>query len=353
MVRKAPSVSLCVPTYNGETYLRECLESALVQTHTDLEVLIVDDDSTDDTLAIVEEFRRRDARLVLHRNASNQGLVANWNRCVALAHGQWIKFLFQDDVLDRRCIERMLADEQGATPLVICRRQILCEGDVEDQDREKFLEFVRNNSIADMFPGRAAIGAEDFIEKFLRDPTHNWIGEPTAALIHRSAFERFGSFNQALVSLCDWEFFARVAVHAGLRLVDDQLATFRVHRLSTSGAQRATKAYRALYLDPIIIRHGMAYDEIYEPLRAQAVSRGESAILIQQLLYAARDARLYAEARAYDPVEPDSGPLVEWRETRQRYPKVDSVPHSYILDWAKRRARHLCSRGGASSTAQA
>lgn len=346
----SPSVSLCVPTYNGQTYLRECLESALAQTFTDIEVLIIDDASTDDTRSIVDEFKRRDPRLSFHRNTTNLGLVGNWNKCIALARGPWIKFLFQDDFLDRRCIERMLAVASEETLLVICRRNIVCERDVTDQDREQFLEFVRHNSIADKFSCRAAISAEAFREKFLQDPAHNWIGEPTASLIHRSAFDRFGYFNKALVSLCDWEFFARVAVNAGLRLINDSLATFRVHGRSMSGEQRATKAFRALYLDPLIIRHDMVYHEAYRSLREHAANIGGAGALTQELLYAVRDARLYAEKLAYDIVEPDAGPLKEWLRAQQEYPKMDSIPCSYVWDWIKRRGRRLLRHAAGLST---
>lgn len=337
----SPSVSLCVPTYNGQTYLRECLESAINQTFKDIEILVVDDASTDDTRSIVEEFKRRDPRLSFHRNTTNIGLVDNWNRCIALARGSWIKFLFQDDLLDQHCIERMLGVASEGSLLVICRRNIACELDVSDQDREEFLEFVRHNNIALKFPFRVAISAEEFREKFLQDPTHNWIGEPTAALIHRTAFDRFGYFNRGLVSLCDWEFFARVAVNAGLRLSDDYLATFRVHRHSMSGEQRAAKSFRALYLDPLIIRHDMVYHEAYRCLRTHVSHDESTAALTQELLYAVRDARLYAEKLAYDIVEPNSGPLEEWRRVQREFPKMDSIPCSYIWDWVKRRSRLL------------
>lgn len=341
-----------MPTYNGQTYLRDCLESALNQTFTDIEVLIVDDGSTDDTPSIIEEFRRDDGRVIVHKNEINLGLVGNWNRCVALAKGSWIKFLFQDDFLDRCCIERMLPGQGDEWPLVICRRDVVCEDDVADEDKAKFLEFVRDNSLAQRFPSRELISAEDFTDRFLQDPTHNWIGEPAAALIHRGVFDRVGNFNNALVSLCDWEFFARVAVHNGLRIVDDSLATFRVHGRSTSGQQRATQAYRALYIDPIIIRHDMTYHETYQPLRTRAAKFGGLDSLIQQLLYAVRDARLYAENRAYDPMHPDPQPLAEWFKARQQFPKMNIVPWTYTVNWAKRRGRQFLGLGSVSATRQ-
>src|SRR3990170_405399 len=87
-----PCVSVCIPTYNGGKYIRECIESILVQTYTDFEILIVDDKSFDETIEIAEEFARGDKRIRIVRNRQNLGLVKNWNKCVELAEGEWIKF---------------------------------------------------------------------------------------------------------------------------------------------------------------------------------------------------------------------------------------------------------------------
>src|ERR1700709_90296 len=93
-------LSVCIPVYNGERYLDECLRSVRDQTHADFEVVIVDDCSTDGTRDVVGHHAAQDERIRLSVNAHNRGLVGNWNRCLELASGEWIKFLFQDDVLD-------------------------------------------------------------------------------------------------------------------------------------------------------------------------------------------------------------------------------------------------------------
>src|SRR5438093_1026213 len=107
-VDRALMVSVCVPTYNGARFLSQCLDTALAQTWGDFELLIVDDRSTDDTYEIAAEYATRDGRIKLYQNDRNLGLAGNWNRCVQLSRGQWIKFLFQDDLLDVTCISRML-----------------------------------------------------------------------------------------------------------------------------------------------------------------------------------------------------------------------------------------------------
>src|SRR4051812_42885322 len=101
-------VSICIPTYNGEKYLKECFDSVLAQTYANTEVIVVDDGSTDGTFKILEEYASKDNRIKLVKNSANLGLVGNWNRCLEIATGEWIKFAFQDDVLNKNCIEKMI-----------------------------------------------------------------------------------------------------------------------------------------------------------------------------------------------------------------------------------------------------
>ena len=104
-----PIVSICIPTYNGAKYLRECLDTVLSQTFTDFEVLLVDDQSSDETLSIAQEYAAKDTRIYVKQNEQNLGLVGNWNCCIELAQGEWIKFVFQDDLIAPECLEKMLA----------------------------------------------------------------------------------------------------------------------------------------------------------------------------------------------------------------------------------------------------
>lgn len=77
-----------MPTYNGATYLKQALESALRQTFGDFELLVVDDNSTDGTLNIVREYAEHDSRIKVFHNQARLGLAKNWNHCLELASGE-------------------------------------------------------------------------------------------------------------------------------------------------------------------------------------------------------------------------------------------------------------------------
>lgn len=263
-----PVVSVCVPTYNGAAYLAECLDSILAQTFTDFEVLIVDDCSRDDTLAIAEQYARRDPRVRVLRNEHNLGLVGNWNRCVEIAQGEWIKFVFQDDLIAPTCLDRMLAVGRNGHLLVGCARDFIFDPGTRESDRDFYLwhEALLESLLTE------STTPEQFSEITLDDRHDNLLGEPTAVLLHRSVFTRFGPFNGLMVQIVDGEYWARVGTTVGVAFISDVLATFRVHPASTSTLNNMASAVRTR-LDTLIVRHEFAFNPVYAPLRAVARSR--------------------------------------------------------------------------------
>ena len=108
-------VSVIIPVYNDEKYLKQCVESVLTQTYTNLEIILVDDGSTDHTPEICEEYREKyDQIRVLHKK--NGGVGSSRNAGLALATGEYILFIDNDDWLEKHHIEELykLAKENNA-----------------------------------------------------------------------------------------------------------------------------------------------------------------------------------------------------------------------------------------------
>jgi len=95
---KQPTVSVVMPVYNGEPYLREAVESILRQTCTDFEFIIIDDGSTDRTWEILSSYAENDARIALHRNQENLKLIRTLNKGLTMARGKYIARQDADDV---------------------------------------------------------------------------------------------------------------------------------------------------------------------------------------------------------------------------------------------------------------
>lgn len=99
-------LSVIVPVYNTEKYLRQCLDSIVNQTYKDLEVIIVDDGSLDYSGAICDDYAKKDGRItVIHKK--NKGLADAWNDGIAQASGEWITFVDSDDWLELDYFESM------------------------------------------------------------------------------------------------------------------------------------------------------------------------------------------------------------------------------------------------------
>jgi len=209
-----PLVTICIPTYNHAHFLPTAIRSALAQSERDLELLVVDNCSTDDTEAVVAEFCRADSRLRYVRNETNLGLVGNLNRCLELARGGYVKYLLADDLLEPDCVRTMLA-AMASTPgvvLVACQRQLV---DME-------LMPIRVAGLRDrkgLLDGRRMIGYTLF--------NGNYIGEPTGTLFRKE--DALRGFSADFKRLVDVEMWFHLLEQGDLLYLDQPLVQVRQH----------------------------------------------------------------------------------------------------------------------------
>lgn len=107
-IRMTPKVSILIPVFNREGYITECIQSALDQSYTDFEIVVVDNASTDGTWEICQKFVAMDHRVRIFRNETNIGPVKNWKRCFDEAVGEYGKILFSDDLMTYDYLEKTL-----------------------------------------------------------------------------------------------------------------------------------------------------------------------------------------------------------------------------------------------------
>ncbi|RED48371.1 glycosyltransferase family 2 protein [Seonamhaeicola aphaedonensis] len=239
--KSTPLVSICIPTYNGETYIAKALESAIAQTYTNLEIVVSDDASTDNTLQIVATFKEKTAIPIKVYQHTPAGIGANWNHCVKQAQGNYIKFLFQDDVLEPHCIEIMmdLALKNPKVGLVYCKRSFLY-----NHLTSKIQEFVAyygnlHTYWQDIKVEQGVLHGKSYLKdrQFLNSPK-NKIGEPTAVLLKRACFDKVGYFNKALKQTLDCEFWYRVMKYYDMGFVNEALVKFRLHDAQASAINK-------------------------------------------------------------------------------------------------------------------
>jgi len=217
-------VSVIMPCYNAERFLREALESALLQTYPHTEIIVIDDGSTDRTAEIIRAYANR----VTAEFGPNRGASATRNRGTALAHGEFIQYLDADDVLPSDAIEHRIAAlrKSGA--------------DVAYSDWEKLIELERGvfevrekivRRIEDVHPLLHIALITDF-----------W-APPAAVTYRRTLVEKIGGWKEWLPIIQDARFLQDAALVGGRFVYSPGLGgQYRVHR-DTSLSRRGAAAF--------------------------------------------------------------------------------------------------------------
>lgn len=214
-----PKVSVCIPSYNNSDFLAEAIESVLTQQYDDFELLVIDDCSKDRTGDIAQKYEDSDSRIRFIVNPVNLGMVPNWNRCLELAQGTYIKYLFGDDLFSSPDTLRLMVEAMERTPgvvLVSCARTII---DEQSHAIDKISHFSDNFTAN----GREVI--RRCMRRITRD--HNLIGEPSAVMFRRDAAVR--GFDCRYRQLVDVEMWYHLLEKGKFVYLAEPLCSFRHH----------------------------------------------------------------------------------------------------------------------------
>jgi glycosyltransferase involved in cell wall biosynthesis len=227
-----------MPSYNYARYLRHAIESVLVQSYTDFEVIITDDCSTDESREILAEYERLDSRVVCILHKENRGVAGARNSAFAASSGAFIAMCDADDV--------WLPHKLHAQ--VDCFRRNSGAGLVH---ADATLIDPRGNltgqSFSSVFHGKRQRTAGILFDELCR---RNFLCVPTV-IVRREALEYAGGFDEQLRFLEDWVCWTTIARKYPFGYVDEPLAHYRIHDASLSKdrvgmAESRIKAIRIL-----------------------------------------------------------------------------------------------------------
>lgn len=263
--KNTPLVSVCIPVYNNSDFIKETMKSVLKSSYRNIELILVDDNSTDTSLEVmkkaakgfveealasdfydfsdkeltykassangkIHEIDKNDFpkinkeahTILLFHNSENLGMAGNWNRCLELTNGEYIKLICADDLIDESLISREVQILQ-AYPNVLS-----VESDTEFRDSEGrsqgFYKRYRKSGVVD--------GKE--IAKyslFHRD----YLGAPLANMFRKSSYDEYGGFDTDFSYIIDYEFFMRLAVKGKVYIIHEPLNFFRIREDSNTG----------------------------------------------------------------------------------------------------------------------
>lgn len=163
---KQPKISVIIPVYNVENYLRQCLDSIINQTLNDIEIICVNDESTDGSLAILEEYTKRDSRITV-LSQKNAGAGAARNKGLGIAKGEYLSFLDSDDFFELDLLEKAY------------NKAIEDNADIVIYKIQQFNDKTKNFSDApwafrnDYFPPVAPFSYKD-MPKYIFNSFQNW-----------------------------------------------------------------------------------------------------------------------------------------------------------------------------------
>lgn len=213
-----PKISLCVPTCNRASLLRQCLSTLLAQTARDVEVLVVDNGSVDETEAVVGAFSQ-DPRLRYVRNPQNLGPQGNWNRCLELARGEHIAICHDDDLYAPDFAEACSAflDRHPSVGFVHCGHYVT---DAGGTPLKTGLAYPTD---------RVLPSAEIFLQFLLN--SHN-VTCPSV-MARRTAYDAAGQFRVGVYA-GDYDMWLRMAFRFDVGYVSRLLVYYRMHGHNTT-----------------------------------------------------------------------------------------------------------------------
>ena len=165
-----PLISIIIPVYNAESYIRRCIESVLSQTYKEIQVILINDGSTDNTLSILEEYSRSDSRIQLI-NKDNSGVSKTRNIGIDISDGEYIGFVDADDYLEPEMYEKLYnAIKKTAADVACC-------GYYQDFDTYKYEISVDDSLLADNKTYYELCGTNNILGQYFRQDIRSGIGD--------------------------------------------------------------------------------------------------------------------------------------------------------------------------------
>jgi glycosyltransferase involved in cell wall biosynthesis len=215
-----PKISVIVPIYNVEKYLRECLDSILSQTFKNIEIICINDGSKDNSLKILNEYKYRDKRIIVI-NQKNKGYGAAINRGLLISRGRYIGIVEPDDYISKNMYERLFSEIKANEYDVVKANFLIIKNDkirsnIKYAQRSKIKIFRNTINYPELFFGHPSIWAAIYKKEFLLKNNIKFIKTKGAS---------FQDIPFWFIVLSDSE---------NLKMIDDNLYFYRIHKKQSS-----------------------------------------------------------------------------------------------------------------------
>ena len=201
-----PICTIAIPVYNRYDIVPRALDSVLSQEVEDIEILVVDNCSTDRTWEVLQRYRDRRLRII--RNQSNVGLFGNFNRCLSLAKGKYLRILCSDDRLIKNCLVSEIKYMEEYT-----KASVLTTRSLHVNQFNKPLLIGAGHLKPGIYEGKKMICNALWIQAYYGDNPFNF---PSGILMRRDVVVKCGYFDENLKSVADMDYWLRLLEHGDL-----------------------------------------------------------------------------------------------------------------------------------------
>lgn len=225
--------SIAIANYNNGKYFKDCYESIIAQSYSHFEVVIVDDASTDNSVALIQDIIAQDHRFVLYQNDVNKGCGYTKRRCAELTKGEWFAFLDPDDTIVSHALERMVEKHtQLPECSIVYSRLYLCDTtlnitSVQEGDRQ-----VPSND-------PYYFNLDGFITQF--------------ASFKKKYYDQTEGIDPYLQRAVDQDIYAKLYEKGTVHYIDEPLYYYRIHEQGISSTH--ANVDKAFYWFWVVIIH--------------------------------------------------------------------------------------------------
>ena len=247
-----PKISVIIPVYNGEKYINQCLDSLLNQTFKDIEVICVNDGSTDKSLAILEQYAQKDSRIKII-NQKNTGVSPARNRAMPEAKGEYLSFLDCDDFFEPDMFERLYENSvKYDADITVCGVKFFDERTKTVKDAD-FIDF-------NILPDKKVFSAKEN-SKYIFQIGLNWCWNK----LYKAEFIRKNNILFHDVKMHDDIFFVSYAMSRAERIsvVDKKLCVYRTNNFASVSAKKL-KNRLAFYETMNLLKEYLINDNNFE-----------------------------------------------------------------------------------------
>ncbi|MCE5286376.1 MAG: glycosyltransferase [Pelosinus sp.] len=212
-----PLVSVCIPVYNGAAVIADTIHSLLTQTYNNIEFIVVDNASTDNTVEVVTSIAKDQMKII--KNETNIGAADNWNKCLEVAQGDFIAIYHADDLYEPTIVEKSVAVLSGDNEI----GAVFTAANKVDNNLNKIGEINIQKGLSPLMK----YGLSDIVKNVLVFRTNPFVCP--SFMMRKSVYKQIGGFNAIdFKYIFDFDYYIRISEVTNVVFLSERLMNYRI-----------------------------------------------------------------------------------------------------------------------------